>query len=111
MREFFPKADIFVLVPPKVEGFGFAVLEALSFGIPTIVSNVCALPELVSDGKTGYVVRAGNVDELTKKLEILISNKNLRQKMGEAARRSFLEKFSVEKSNEKLLKTYQEALS
>lgn len=111
MREFFPKADIFVIAPPKVEGFGFAVVEAMSFGIPVIVSRICALPELVEDGKTGFVIKPGSFDELAEKLEVMITNQSLRKKMGEAAKARFEEKFSIAKSNEALLKIYRQALA
>lgn len=110
MTEFFPNADIFVLVPPKVEGFGFAVLEAMSFGIPVIVSRVCALPELVEDNKTGFVIKPNSLTDLTFNLERLIKDKVLREKMGKAARKRFEERFTVEVSNEKLLKVYRQAL-
>lgn len=110
MREFFPRADIFVIVPPKVEGFGFALLEAMSFGIPVVVSQVCALPELVEDGKTGFVIKPGSVGELVNRLEVLVKNQALRKKMGENARRRFEDKFSIEKSNETLLKIYRQVL-
>ncbi len=110
IREFFPKADIFVLIPPKVEGFGFSVLEAMSFGIPVILSRVCALPELVVDGKSGFVIKPGSIEELTDRLEILIENSVLRKRMGRLARIRFEEKFSIEKSNENLLKVYRQAL-
>ncbi len=110
MRDFFPKADIFVLVPPKVEGYGFAVVEAMSFGIPVVVSNVCALPELVEDGKCGFVVKSGNVDDLYDKLEVLINDSKLRLKIGEQARRRFRQKFSTEIMQKKLVVTYRDAL-
>ena len=110
MREFFPRADIFVIVPPKVEGFGFAVLEAMSFGIPVIVSRVCALPELVEDSKSGFIVEPGSVGDLSEKLEVLISNSSIRHKMGQAARARFEEKFSVEMANKKLLEVYRSAV-
>ena len=110
MREFFPKADIFVLVPPKVEGYGFAVVEAMSFGIPVVVSNVCALPELVEDGKCGFVVKSGNVDDLYDKLEVLIKDPKLRLKIGEQAKKRFEEKFTSGVMNKKLLSVYKKAL-
>lgn len=109
MQDFYPKADIFVLVPPKVEGYGFAVLEAMSFGIPVIVSRVCALPELVEDAKTGFVIKPNSVEDLTFYLEKLIRDRVLREKMGKAARKRFEDKFTVEKSNENLLKVYRQA--
>ena len=106
----YPKADILVLVPPVAEGYGLVVVEAASFGIPAIVSSVYALPELVEDGKTGFVVKTGSVEELVRALEKLITNKTLREKMGEAARERFLERFSVEATNKKLLKVYKDAV-
>lgn len=107
--EFFTKADIFVLVPPKAEGYGFVVAEAASFGILAIVSRVYALPELVEDGETGFVIKPGSVSELVEKLEILIGNKKLREQMGKAALKRFETHFTAEISNQKLLKVYQEA--
>lgn len=104
------RADIFVLVPPKAEGYGLVVEEAMSFGLPTVVSNIYALPEMVEDGKTGFVVEPGDSDDLAEKLKILIEDAGLRKKMGEAARQRFLEKFWVEKTNRELLKVYKEAM-
>lgn len=110
MDQYFPNADIFVLVPPKIEGFGFVVLEAQSFGIATIVSKVAALGEIVDDGKTGFTIKPGSQKELENALEKLIRNKKLREKMGEESRKRFLDKFDIKKSNGELLKIYREAI-
>lgn len=110
VKEIFPWADVLVLVPPKAEGYGLVVLEAASLGIPAIVSSVYALPELVEDGKTGFVISLGNLAELSEKLEILIKNRDLGEKMGEAARKRFLEKFWIVQTNKKLLRVYKEAM-
>ena len=110
MREIFPKADIFVLVPPKAEGFGFAVLEAMSFGIPAVVTNVYALPELVEDGKTGYVIEPGNLEQIIEKLGLLIDNNGLREAMGEAAKKMFDQKFKIGIANGKLFEIYRQAV-
>jgi glycosyltransferase involved in cell wall biosynthesis len=107
---FFPNADILVLVPPKAEGYGFVVEEAASFGIPAVVSRVYALPEIVEDGETGFVVESGSVADLVEKLEILITDEKLRQKFGKAALAKFEKDFSIEKSNQKLLEVYQIAI-
>ncbi|OGD86457.1 hypothetical protein A2Z23_00640 [Candidatus Curtissbacteria bacterium RBG_16_39_7] len=111
LNTFFPNADILVLVPSKAEGYGFVVEEAASFGIPAVVSKVYALPEIVDDGKTGFVVSPGSVEDLVEELEMLIKNQKLRQKFGEAALSKFEKEFSVERSNQRLLKVYQEALT
>jgi len=111
LKNFFPKADILVLVPPKVEGYGFVVEEAMSFGIPCLVSNIGALPELVEHGKSGFVVKPGSVKSLETALTKLVKNQKLRLKMGEAARRRFMQEFRIEESQKRLLKVYQNALN
>lgn len=110
MKEVFPKADIFVLVPTRAEGLGFVVIEAMSFGIASVVSKIYALAELVEDGKSGYVIKPNDVDNLTLALEKLIRNKSTRVKMGQISRKRFKEKFSVERSNAHLLEIYQGVL-
>lgn len=109
IREIFPKADVLVLVPPKSEGYGLVVQEAASLGIPSIVSSVYALPEIVETGKTGFVITPGSPGELIEKLEILIKDPGLSEKLGREARIRFMDKFWIEKTNEKLLKIYREA--
>lgn len=106
-REFYPSADIFVLVPPRAEGYGMVVLEAATFGIPAIVSSVYALPEIVENGKTGFVIMPNSMSALVVALERLITNKKLREKMGKAARERFKKNFWIEVTNRRLLKVYQ----
>lgn len=50
---------------------GLVVLEAAAHGVPAIVSDICAAREAVIDGKTGFWFEGGNVDDLTKKLQLL----------------------------------------
>lgn len=110
IKEIFPFADVLILVPPVAEGYGLVVLEAASLGIPSIVSSVYALPELVENGKTGFVITPNNVNELVEKLEILINNVDIRQKFGQAAQERFMKKFWIEKTNRGLLKVYENAV-
>ncbi|MBI2034133.1 MAG: glycosyltransferase family 4 protein [Candidatus Levybacteria bacterium] len=107
---FYPSADIFVLVPPKVEGYGMVVLEAMSFGLPIIVSNVCALPELVEDGKTGFVVKPGSIESLTLALEKLIKSRSLRKRMSREARKRFLRYYNIDIMNKKLFAIYKKVI-
>lgn len=111
IREFYPRADVFVLVPPVAEGFGMVVLEAASFGIPTIVSSIYALPELVAQGETGLVIKPGSVYDLMHALETLIAHPTLRARMGREARKRFIERFSIEVTNRALLNVYNAALT
>lgn len=110
LLDYYAKTDIFVLVPPKAEGYGLVIEEAMSFGIPAVVSDIYALPEMAVDKETGFVVRPGSVEDLAAKLEILIKDSKMRQTMGKLAQKRFMEKFWIEKTNQQLLKVYREAL-
>jgi len=74
-----------MILPSYVEPWGLVVNEALSFGCPVVVSDVCGcVPELVRDGITGYSFPAGDVDGLTK---AIMSAVLLSKERGEVARR------------------------
>lgn len=61
------QADLLVL-PSRWDGWGLVVNEALSVGVPAIVSNTCGVADLIQDGKNGYRFESGNYDDLRSKL-------------------------------------------
>jgi len=68
-----------MILPSYREPWGLVVNEALSFGCPVVVSDICGcVPELVIDGVTGYSFRAGDVGALAQamsKLQLLSENR------------------------------------
>lgn len=94
-HSYYLNAGIFVL-PSKYEGTPNALLEAMSYGLPCIVSD--SLPgalEIINDGKNGFVFSFGNTEELAQKIECLIKSPQTRKKMGVQARED-VKKFSPE---------------
>jgi trehalose synthase len=77
------------------EGFGLTVTEALWKRTPVVASNVGGLPTQVIDGETGYLVDPKNTETTAKKVMDLLSNDNLREKMGERGREHVKENFLV----------------
>lgn len=75
------------------ESFGVAILEASSCGLPVIVSDVGGLPEVVEDGKTGFIVPRGDIKATAEAIVKLATNPDLRRKMGEAGRKRVGEMF------------------
>ena len=64
-------ADLFLL-PSEKESFGLSALEAMASSVPVVTSNAGGLPELVEQGKSGYVCDIGDVEDMSiKSLEIL----------------------------------------
>ena len=71
-----------LLMPSHYESFGMVALEAMACGTPVIASQVGGLAYLVKDGETGYHVPFDSPDVLAKKLGALLSDRELRKKMG-----------------------------
>lgn len=78
-------ADVFVL-PSVEDGWGLVTNEAMSAGLPVVVSDHAGSAEIVRDGVNGFVVPARDVDALAARLETLLSDADLRRRMGAAAR-------------------------
>lgn len=90
--------DCYCLAVPSIsEGLPRVIIEAQALGKPVIASNVGGIPDLVQDGKTGFLFEAGNTEQLAEKLRILLSNKDLAIEMGRRGRELVQSKFSNEK--------------
>lgn len=74
-------ADIFVM-PSIGEPVGFALLEAMAHGLPVIASDTTGARCYMEDGESGYVVKTGSTDDLTKKLRFLVSDRARIREMG-----------------------------
>ena len=104
-------SDITTMPSVRREGVPRAIAESMAFGIPSIVSNIGGLPELVSDGETGLVVPAKDVDALASALEKLIQSKELRASLGKAAKERLVNSFSMDIYVGKVYELFLELLS
>ena len=102
-------ADIFCL-PSYREGFGMTIIEAAACGLPAVATRIYGIIDAVEDGETGLLFTPGDVDALTQNLLKMITENDLRQQMGNAARVRALKLFSSEKITEKMLALYDELL-
>lgn len=72
--------------PSYSESFGNILLEAMAMQLPVVGSNSGAIPEIVVDGKTGYLVEPKNAEQLATKIITLLKDRSLRNGMGAAGR-------------------------
>lgn len=107
--KWYNKASILVL-PSKYEAFGRVLAEAQSCETPVVATKVGAIPEVVLNKKTGYVVEYGNWDEFENKILKLLENKTLQQKMGYFGRKHVIKNFNIKVIVNKLDKIYNELL-
>jgi glycosyltransferase involved in cell wall biosynthesis len=78
----------------ETEGLGMVLVEAISFGIPVIGSNIGGIPDIIIDGKTGLLFQPGNDVELAEKILLLIKNESLRRTLVEEGQKHVIENFS-----------------
>ncbi len=81
MPQHIGSCGIFAL-PSLSEAMGRVLVETMAAGKPRIGSNVDGIPTVIDDGVDGVLVEPGNVDDLAEKLDLLMSNPGLRNKLG-----------------------------
>jgi glycosyltransferase involved in cell wall biosynthesis len=91
--------------PSLHETHGIAVLEAMYYALPCVVSDAGGLPESILDGFNGFVVKASSLEAHVEALSLLIENPGLRQEYGRRSRARYLDTFSFD-----IFKTKMDAL-
>jgi glycosyltransferase involved in cell wall biosynthesis len=86
------------------------VIEAYAKGTPVVASNKGAMAELVRHQETGLLVEAGNADQLTASVEMLLDEPELRQRMRCAARAEFEQGYTADRNHELLMEIYHQAI-
>ncbi|HVE57780.1 MAG TPA: glycosyltransferase family 4 protein [Pyrinomonadaceae bacterium] len=108
LMKFLRIADVFAL-PSFVEGLPISLLEAMSLGIPSISTNVYAIPEAVKNGETGILIEAGDSDALAEAVKALKDNEALRKTLGQSGREWVLANFNEKTVAEIAFQSYAEA--
>jgi len=105
VKKYYDIADIFIL-PSKSEGISNALLEAMSMELAVIATAIGGIPEVIKDLDNGCLTYPSS-SAIAEKLELLIANKNLRDRLGNAARKSIIANFSIEKVVKKYIEYIQ----
>ena len=92
----FARCDVFV-APSRYESFGIVLLEAMRCGRPVVASRVGGMSYIVEDGETGVLVPPGDANALRAALERLVGSEDLRRRLGEAGKRRFDARYTVER--------------
>lgn len=102
-------ASLFVL-PSNEEGLGIVLLEAMASGLP-VVSTRCGGPETcVVEGETGYLTPVGDAEALARRMQALVEDEALRQRLGTAGRALVDKRFSLQAAGGPFLDVYDRLL-
>src|SRR5690606_15420270 len=84
-------------LPSYNEALPMSILEAMAFGLPVVTTPVGGIPEAITDGREGLLVRPGDVPTLADKLCALLDDPALARTMGREGRKKAKEKYSVQR--------------
>ena len=93
--------DIFIL-PSVKEGFPWVVIEAMAAKLPVIATKVGAIPEIIEEGKNGFIVEPAHPEKIAERIQDLLNNDRLCQEFGIQAHQTILFKFPLEKMLKKI---------
>ena len=102
---YYERSCLFVL-PSRLEGISNALLEAQSYGLPCVVSDIPGNVKVVQDGVNGLVVPVGDVNALAQAIIRLLDGPELRVQLGSQAREKVSAEFSLSSVKERLLYLY-----
>jgi glycosyltransferase involved in cell wall biosynthesis len=102
----FSAADVVCQLSRWQEAFGFVIIEAMACGKPLVATRVGAIPEIVQDGVTGYLVERRRPEEAAAQMIQLLNHPALAREMGAAGRRVVAERFDLRAGVRRLLDVY-----
>jgi glycosyltransferase involved in cell wall biosynthesis len=103
------QAQIFVLTS-FYEGLPRSVLEAMRAGLPVVATAVGGVPELISEGETGFLVGMRDVEMLRQRLKLLITDPGLRKLLGSKARPRYEREFTLDRCFRDTMDVYREVV-
>ena len=99
------------LLPSEHESFGLAAMEALCCGVPAIGTDSTGLPELIDHGKSGFLCKLGDTDDMAEKAVKLLSDEDMWESYSKHARKTVSEKFNYEKIVAQYENMYEKVLN
>jgi len=110
MARYYQAADVYVHAA-KSDTFPNTVLEALACGVPVVATAIDGIPEQIEDGRSGFLVPAGDSEAMTGRVLQLLSNDGLRASMGAIAAEIAARCFTLPRQVQTYLDWYEHILS
>ncbi|MBS1793078.1 MAG: N-acetyl-alpha-D-glucosaminyl L-malate synthase BshA [Acidobacteria bacterium] len=98
------------LLPSELESFGLAALEAQACEVPVVASRVGGIPEVVTDGETGFLSDVGDTEKMSDDVLRLLNNEDLRRAFGARGRELAVSRYSTQKIIPQYIAFYEQVL-
>lgn len=109
MPDLFAATDL-VVMPSYKEGLGFAAIESMVAGCPVLLYETTGFDEIPNEEGQVEFCEIGNIDELTKKIKLLMENETRRKRLAESGQKLAKQKFSTEEFTKQVIFLYDEVL-
>jgi glycosyltransferase involved in cell wall biosynthesis len=110
VRSYYEKATVY-FQPSLRESHGIAVVEAMSYQLPCVTSNIGGLPESVVDGLTGFICQPNDIDSFCLRIMQLLENPDVMGAMGREGKLRAQNLFSENIQDRKIIDLYNEVLN
>ena len=102
----FAAADVVCQFSRWEEVFGWMIAEAMAHGKPVVATRVGGIPELIVEGKSGFLVDRGDTEAMSKRVLQLLNDDDARARMGKLGREIVQTKFDLSKNVTQLIRSY-----
>lgn len=106
-KEYLRTVDFYIL-PSYNEGLPMSVLEAMSYSLPVITTDVGGIPEVICDNENGILIKPGNIEQLKISIKNIVIDEQLRSRIGKKAYETIDEKFNINNLINSLDKMYMQ---
>ncbi|OGM26729.1 hypothetical protein A3D00_04735 [Candidatus Woesebacteria bacterium RIFCSPHIGHO2_02_FULL_38_9] len=111
LRRYYNRSKVVVLPSYSKEGVLTTLLEASSCECAVVTTNCCGMKEFVEDGENGLLVKPKSSKEIAEKIQYLLNNDSIRQKLGKNARREIERNWTWDKSIDRFKKLIKEVVN
>ena len=101
VRQLLAATDVFVM-SSFAEGVPVVLMEAMAAGVPVVATRIAGIPELVDDGQNGFLVPPGDVDSLSRQIEVLLADPQLRNRFSLRGREKVQKEFNLLTESDRL---------
>jgi len=103
IKSYYQAADIYLMPTLRDEGLPFALIEAMSTGLPIIASRIGGIPSVLQDGINALLIQPNNINEIVSKLKWLLNDRSLSNRLGSRARQMAVQELNSDKMVEKTM--------
>jgi len=103
ISNYYNAADIYLIPTFRAEGLPFALIEAMSVSLPIIASKAGGIPDVVKNGKEGFLINPSDINDMVSKILILLKDRILREELGARARSKVLNELNANKMVDKTI--------